>query len=132
MAETKDVRQDIADEFGLQSRLGNVFDFGAQQGQRRSELMCGIAKEPALPLDVCINLMQARLSRAGQRLEFDRNLIEVEYRRLRCPRVDWSASLVTRSMLRLTKRGGQEIARPLPSTQMRRQQNNRKKIAEDE
>jgi len=38
--------------------------------------MCGVAQEPALPLDVCINLIEGAVKRAGQRLEFDRSLIK--------------------------------------------------------
>jgi hypothetical protein len=57
MAETSEVTN-IAHKLGLQGRLGHVFVLGAQQGQRRSELMSGIAQEPALPLDVCINFME--------------------------------------------------------------------------
>src|SRR5216684_9069355 len=86
MAETSEATN-IAHKLGLQGRLGHVFDLGAQQGQRRSELMCGIAEEPALPLDVCVDLMEGAVKRADQRLELDRNLIE-RYRRLRCPRLD--------------------------------------------
>ena len=46
-----------------------------------------IAEEPALALDVGVNLMEGAVKRPNQRLEFERDLIE-RNRRLGCGRLD--------------------------------------------
>ncbi len=93
--------------------------------------MCGIAEEPALPLDVCVDLMERAVKRADQRLELDRNLIE-RYRRLRCPRFDCERQPRHAFDAPGHEASGQEHAGRYGRRECDGQQNNRKKIAEDE